>query len=168
MPSPRACSRPASAHIDLTGLGGIAHFASSLPKSAFARAVIYLAGPAMNFLLMYTCEALSASALRGGKPMLGFALYQLATINFYLGVFNLLPAFPLDGGHTLDAILGKIMGGIWAQRIVSVLGLGVALLVAYFAVRALPGGLFMLLVAFFILEANWTAFNQVGGFGGRR
>jgi len=42
------------------------------------------------------------------------------------------------------------------------------LLVAYFAVLSLPGGLFLLLIAFFILEANWSAFNQVGGFGGRR
>ncbi|MGX9080515.1 site-2 protease family protein, partial [Klebsiella pneumoniae] len=33
-------------HIELTGLGGIAHFERSLPKSAIARSIIYLAGPA--------------------------------------------------------------------------------------------------------------------------
>ena len=36
-------------HIELTGLGGIAHFERSLPRSALARSVIYLAGPAVNW-----------------------------------------------------------------------------------------------------------------------
>ncbi|MEQ1612578.1 MAG: site-2 protease family protein [Hyphomicrobiaceae bacterium] len=155
-------------HIDLTGLGGIAHFGSSLPKSTFARVVIYLAGPAANVALYYACGELAALAQSGNKAMLAFAMFQLAMINFYLAAFNLLPAFPLDGGHTLDAILGRLFGGIWAQRIVSTLGLVVSLLIAFFAVRSLPGGLFLLLIAFFILEANWSAFNQVGGFGGGR
>ena len=35
-------------HIELTGLGGVAHFERSLPQSAFTRSVIYLAGPAVN------------------------------------------------------------------------------------------------------------------------
>lgn len=155
-------------HIDLTGLGGIAHFGSSLPKSTFARAVIYLAGPAANIALMYAFDELAGLAQGGKKGMLALAMFQLSTINFYLAAFNLLPAYPLDGGHTLDAILGRLFGGIWAQRVVSALGLAVSVLVAYFAVRSLPGGLFMLMVAFFILEANWAAFNQVGGFGGGR
>ena len=38
-------------HIDLTGIGGVAHFERSLPASAFARSVIYLAGPAVNLAL---------------------------------------------------------------------------------------------------------------------
>lgn len=155
-------------HIDLTGLGGIAHFGSSLPKGVFARTMIYLAGPAANIALVYGCDALAVMAHAGNKTMLSLALYQLSSINYYLAAFNLLPAYPLDGGHTLDAILGKLFGGIWAQRIVSALGIACALLVAYFAVLSLPGGLFLLLIAFFILEANWSAFNQVGGFGGRR
>ncbi len=35
--------------------------------------------------------------------MLALAMGTLATINFYLMIFNLLPAYPLDGGHTLDS-----------------------------------------------------------------
>lgn len=155
-------------HIDLTGLGGIAHFGSSLPKSAFARAMIYLAGPTANIGLMHACGALAQLAQVNGKVMLAFALFQVSSINFYLAAFNLLPAYPLDGGHTLDAILGKLFGAIWAQRIVAVLGLAASLLVAWFSVRSLPGGLFMLFVAYLLLEQNWTAFMQVGGFGGRR
>jgi Zn-dependent protease len=154
-------------HIELTGLGGLVHFGSSLPKATLPRVIIYLAGPAANFALSFAFGALAGVANRNGYPMVGFPLSALAGINLYFAIFNLLPAFPLDGGHTLDALLGRLINPIWAQRIVSVLGLGVAALVSFYAVQSLPGGMFMLLVAFFLLEHNWSAFQQVGGFGGR-
>ena len=155
-------------HIDLTGLGGIAHFGSSLPRGVVPHVIIYLAGPAANIALYYAFKHLGLLSAGAAKPMLMLALFQLATINLYLAIFNLLPAYPLDGGHTLDAILGKFFGAIWAQRIVSVLGLGVAAVVSYFAIQSLPGSIFLLLIAFIIAEQNWSAFKQVGGFGGRR
>lgn len=155
-------------HIELTGLGGIAHFGSSLPRAVIPRVIIYLAGPAANIALYYALSELGGMAAGATKPMLTIALFQLAIINLYLAIFNLLPAYPLDGGHTLDAILGKFFGGIWAQRVVSALGLCVAALIAYFAIQSLPGSIFMLLIAFIIAEQNWSAFKQVGGFGGRR
>src|SRR5262249_44585299 len=40
-------------HIDLTGLGGIAHFERSLPRSTLARSVIFLAGPALQFRALH-------------------------------------------------------------------------------------------------------------------
>src|SRR5262249_43565206 len=49
-------------HIDLTGLGGIAHFERSLPRSALARSVIYLAGPAVNFGLWHGSGWLATQA----------------------------------------------------------------------------------------------------------
>lgn len=155
-------------HIDLTGLGGIAHFGSSLPKSAFARVCIYLAGPAVNVALVYLCEKLGILAGTSGKPLVAMVMLRLAGINYFLALFNLLPALPLDGGHALEAILGRVFGGIWGQRIVSALGIIVAALVAVYAVMSLPWGLFMLLIAFFLFETNIASFRQVGGFGGRR
>lgn len=154
-------------HIELTGLGGIAHFGSSLPRGVIPRVAIYLAGPAVNIALYYLFTQLVPMA-GAAKPMLALVLFQLAMINYFLAIFNLLPAYPLDGGHTLDAILGKPLGGIWAQRIVSALGIAVAVLVGLYAVQFLSGSIFMLLIAFIILEHNWAAFKQVGGFGGRR
>src|SRR5262245_64875187 len=46
-------------HIELTGLGGIAHFERSLPGSVLARTIIYLAGPAVNLGLWYGFDALA-------------------------------------------------------------------------------------------------------------
>ena len=107
-------------HIELTGLGGVANFERSLPTSAIARSIIYLAGPAANLFLWWAFDALAGLALAGGYRVLAVPLGVLASSNFVLLVFNLLPAYPLDGGHTLDAWIGAIAGSAWATRIVSV------------------------------------------------
>jgi Zn-dependent protease len=146
-------------HIDLTGIGGIAHFERSLPRSAFARSVIYLAGPAVNLVLWQGLQALALQSF-GGSPMLGIALLSLSSANYLLLVFNLLPAYPLDGGNTLDAWLGAVLGSIWATRIIATLGLVVAVGIAWLA---LPSNFFMLLIAFFLGQTNWEALQGVGG-----
>ena len=97
-------------HIELTGLGGIAHFERSLPRSAFARSVIYLAGPAVNLVLWLGLGLAGGRGAAVGQSMLALPLAVLASANFFLMIFNLLPAYPLDGGHTLDAWLGAILG----------------------------------------------------------
>src|SRR6476660_6595071 len=90
-------------HIELTGIGGIAHFERSLPRSALARSVISLAGPAVNLGLWYGLGWLAGQAMFTGAPMLALPLAVLAQANYFLLIFNMLPAYPLDGGHTLDA-----------------------------------------------------------------
>ena len=147
-------------NIDLTGLGGIAHFERSLPASAFARSVIYLAGPAVNLGLWLGLGALTDQAVGMGRPMLARPFAVLASLNFFLMCFNLLPAYPLDGGNTLDAWLGALFGPIWSVRIVAVLGLAVAVGVGLYA---LPSGIFMLFVALFLAQANWEALQSVRG-----
>ena len=147
-------------HIDLTGIGGVAHFERSLPASAFARTVIYLAGPAVNLGLWLGLGALAGEMIEGNNPMVALPLAVLASANYVLMIFNLLPAYPLDGGRTLDALLGRMLGPVWSVRIVATLGLIVAIAVALYA---LPTGIFMLLIAFFLAQANWEALQSVGG-----
>ena len=152
-------------HIELTGIGGIAHFERSLPRSAFARSVISLAGPAVNLALWLGLGWLAGEAAGSGNRMVSLPLAVLASANFFLMVFNLLPAYPLDGGHTLDAWLGALLGPVWSVRIVAGLGLVVAAGVALFA---LPTGFFLLIVALFLAQANWQALQSVGGTRWRR
>ncbi|MEZ5818534.1 MAG: site-2 protease family protein [Hyphomicrobiaceae bacterium] len=151
--------------IEIGGLGGVSRFSSSLPRSVVAQTVIYLAGPAANFLLWKGFGALTIEAWGIGKPMLGIALASLAGINYWLMIFNLLPAFPLDGGRTLEAWLNAIVGYAWAVRVVSVLGLLVTALVVW---MSLPTNIWLLLVAFALFQANWGALDSVGGLTGRR
>jgi Zn-dependent protease len=146
-------------HIDLTGLGGIAYFERSLPPSPIVRSVVYLAGPAVNFALWQGLSFLADMAADTGKIMLALPLAVLASGNFFLMCFNLLPAYPLDGGQTLDAWLNRLLGPVWSVRIVAGLGLIVAMGVAFYA---LPSAFFLMLVALFLAQANWQALQSVG------
>ncbi len=147
-------------HIELTGLGGIAHFERSLPRSVFARTVIYLAGPAVNLGLWQALGLLADQAVVTGKPMLSLPLAVLSWANFILMGFNLLPAYPLDGGRTLDAWLGAVLGPVWSVRIVAVLGIAIAI---GLVVLAFPSAIFLMFVALFLAITNWQALQSVGG-----
>lgn len=151
--------------IEIGGLGGVARFSSSLPRSVLAQTVIFLAGPFANLLLWQGFGALTTEAWAIGKPMLGLALATLAGINFWLMVFNLLPSYPLDGGRTLDAWLHPVLGPVWSVRIVAGLGLVVTALVVW---MALPTNFWLLIVAFVLFQTNWAALDSVGGLSGRR
>ncbi len=150
-------------HIELMGLGGIAHFERSLPASVIARTVIYLAGPAANLLLWLGFDALTVQGATAGKPMLALAMGTLATINFYLMIFNLLPAYPLDGGHTLDSWLGTILGHRWSVRIIGSLGILLAVLLG---IAALPTNFWILFLALVLFQTNWQMLQSVGGWRG--
>jgi Zn-dependent protease len=147
-------------HIELTGLGGIAHFERSLPRSILARTVIYLAGPAVNLGLWQGLGLLADQAVTTGKPMLSLPLAVLSWANFILMCFNLLPAYPLDGGLTLDAWLNAVLGPLWSVRIVAVLGIVIAI---GLAVLAFPSAIFLMFVALFLAITNWQALQSVGG-----
>jgi Zn-dependent protease len=146
-------------HIELTGLGGVAHFERSLPSSVLVRTVVYLAGPAVNLALWIVLDLLADAAAGSGSPMVALPVAVLSYANFLLMVFNLLPAYPLDGGHTLDAWLGAVLGPQWATRIVASLGLLVAACLVYLA---FPTAIFLMLVALFIALANWQALQSLG------
>ena len=151
--------------IELTGLGGVARFANSLPRSVLAKSVIYLAGPAANLLLWLGFEQIVYAVADLGKPMAFFTFSALAINNYWLLLFNLLPAFPLDGGRTLEAWLSTVLSAAWAIRIVAILGLVVALGCVGLAIQ---GTFWMLLLAFVLYQSNWTALQSVGGLRGGR
>jgi Zn-dependent protease len=149
-------------HIELTGLGGIAHFERSLPQSVLARTVIYLAGPAVNLALWYGFDALAQQALTAEALNLAYPLLRLSGFNFILMVFNLLPAYPLDGGWTLDSWLGRLLGPAWAVRIVASLGLIIA--AGLVVLWALPArDVFLGFVAIFLATWNWQHLQSIGG-----
>ena len=150
--------------IELTAIGGIAHFERSLPRSAFIQSAVLLAGPAVNLLLSYVLGSFASDAVAADRTALYLAVSALASANFWLACFNLLPAYPLDGGRTLDAWLGKLFGGTWSVKIVATLGL---IVVAYLGLTSLPDNFWRMFLAFFLFQANWIALQGVGGWKGR-
>ncbi|KIC51462.1 site-2 protease family protein [Tateyamaria sp. ANG-S1] len=91
--------------ITLFLFGGVAELARE-PTKARHEFWIAIAGPAMSIALALAFAVLAegAAAAFGVGPMSAL-LYYLALVNMVLAVFNLLPAFPLDGGRVLRAWL---------------------------------------------------------------
>jgi CBS domain-containing protein len=110
---------------------------------------VAIAGPIVSILLSLVFYLLSMLHLP--LPALAVTKY-LALINFVLALFNLIPAFPLDGGRIFRAILWWIKkDAAWATRIASRIGSGFGLLLIFFGIFALITGNFISGVWFVIL-----------------
>jgi Zn-dependent protease len=95
--------------ITLLPIGGLARL-ERFPEKPIEEIVIALAGPAVNvviatFLILVLGAALDITVLEAiENPEPGF-LARLAAVNIFLVLFNLIPAFPMDGGRVLRAVL---------------------------------------------------------------
>ena len=96
--------------ITLFMFGGVAELEEE-PETPRAELLMALAGPAMSIALAAVFAVLEAAAEPGSAALAGVFGY-LAVINLVLAVFNLLPAFPMDGGRALRAILWSRSGDI--------------------------------------------------------
>jgi Zn-dependent protease len=88
--------------ITLFLFGGVSQIAAE-PASAAAEFWIAIAGPAVSFVLALLFWQLRP-VVAGVAPLAALAKY-LALLNLILGLFNLLPGFPLDGGRILQAVV---------------------------------------------------------------
>ena len=138
----------------LLPIGGVARL-ERIPEQPRAEFVIALAGPAVTLLI-----ALGLVLLLGGLPhpdalqkdhgMRALA-GQLAYANLTLFVFNLLPAFPMDGGRILRAGLAALLGHERGTRIAARVGQGAAVLLGLAGTAT--GNVILVLVAVFVYLA---------------
>jgi stage IV sporulation protein FB len=99
--------------IVLFPIGGVAR-AEGIPENPRHEIVVAISGPAVNFVI---AGALFAGLALAGIPPHGDGyLVSLATVNLGLGLFNLIPAFPMDGGRILRGILHLRMPYLPATR----------------------------------------------------
>jgi Zn-dependent protease len=115
--------------ITLYPIGGVARL-ERMPRAAGAELAIALAGPAVNVAIagaLWLLGFVSGGALLSGAG-LGFLLSELLAINVILAVFNMLPAFPMDGGRVLRAVLSGWMGRARATSIAARIGRVMAVL----------------------------------------
>jgi Zn-dependent protease/CBS domain-containing protein len=154
--------------ITLFVFGGVAEMEEEpdSPKTEFLMAI---AGPVSSVLLATAVFVVYVIGQRVGwsRPFNG-VLWWIIRLNFILAAFNLLPAFPLDGGRVLRSILWAIKGNLrWATRIASQLGarFGLFLIVMgallFFISRDFVGGVWFALIGMFIRTASQMSYKQL-------
>lgn len=143
--------------IDLWLLGGVARMAG-YPKTAGAELRFAIAGPAVTLAIAAAFGALDA-ALPNSAPasLRGVVEYQ-TFVNLAILVFNLLPAFPLDGGRVARALIWARTGNITrATEIAATIGRGFGYVMIALGVLAAAGGAFgglwLAAVGFFVIVA---------------
>jgi Zn-dependent protease len=132
-----------TAHITLYPFGGVAAI-RGMPRTAQQELVIAIAGPAVNVAIAATT---GAGAWLTGSTIIA----SIAVMNLILAGFNLIPAFPMDGGRVLRALLTKRLGWIPATEIA--IRVGTAFAWGFLALGVIGTNLSLLLVGAFLLVA---------------
>jgi Zn-dependent protease len=143
--------------ITLYPIGGVARL-ERLPDKPIEELWVALMGPAVNVVIAALLFAYLS--LTGGLvPMTdltvasGSFLARLMAVNVSLVLFNLIPAFPMDGGRVLRALLAMRLDYVRATQIAANIGQGLAFLLGLFGLFNNP---FLLFIAFFV----WIGASQ--------
>jgi len=144
--------------ITLLPIGGVASM-SSMPEKPSQEFFISIAGPLFNLLVVAVFYLPIKSLL--GSEVLFYRPFSTATwpltlsylywINLILAVFNLIPAFPMDGGRILRALLAQRLGYQKATKIAVNLGHLFALIFGYFGIVGF--NIILIVIAIFIYMA---------------
>jgi Zn-dependent protease/CBS domain-containing protein len=151
--------------ITLFIFGGVAEL-SQEPPSAKAEFFVAIAGPLVSVLVGITCFVAAMTFDASPTPIVG-VLWYLGIINGVLVVFNMIPAFPLDGGRVLRSILWHVRGSLrWSTRITSTIGSGFGLVlivlgVVNFVGGNFVGGMWQFLIGMFLRGAAQMSYQQV-------
>jgi len=153
--------------ITLFIFGGVAEMGGE-PPSARDEFLIAAAGPLSSFVVAALFYGLGRFGTAVQWPQaIGGVLHYLGMINLVLAIFNLIPAFPLDGGRMLRALLWRWKKDLrLATRTASQIGVGFAYFLIFIAVlRVLGGnfigGMWMFLIGLFLLNAARMSYQQL-------
>ncbi len=141
--------------ITLLPIGGVAQL-ERLPTDPRQEIAVALAGPLVNVVIFVVIALLGGVApgmaeLETLDGSITDFTTQLAAVNLFLAVFNLIPAFPMDGGRVLRALLAIWMDRARATQVAA--GLGQAVAVAFALFGLLSGNLILMLIALFVFAA---------------
>ena len=143
--------------ITLYPIGGVARL-ERMPEKPIEELWVALMGPAVNVviaagLFAYLFLTQSLVPLNELTVASGSFLERLMTVNISLVLFNLIPAFPMDGGRVLRAVLAMRMEYVRATQIAAGIGQGMAFLLGFIGLFSNP---FLLFIAFFV----WIGASQ--------
>jgi stage IV sporulation protein FB len=150
--------------ITLLPIGGLARL-SRLPEKPAEEIVIAIAGPAVNVVIaavlvvIFGARFEPVSMTEIENPTYGF-LTRLAVVNIFLVLFNLIPAFPMDGGRVLRALLAVRLGRRKATELAA--AIGQALAFGFGFLGLIGGNVILVFIAIFVYLAAAAEAGQVG------
>jgi len=154
----------ATPDITLLPIGGLARL-SRLPEKPSEEVVIAIAGPAVNvaiaavLVVVFGAQFDPVSMAEIENPAYGF-LTRLAVVNIFLVLFNLIPAFPMDGGRVLRALLSVRLGRRKATDLAARIGQGLAFGFGFLGL--IGGNVILVFIAIFVYLAAAAEAGQVG------
>jgi len=137
--------------ITLYPIGGVARL-ERMPEKPIEELWVALAGPAVNVVLAavlfgYLIFTRTFVPMGSLSITTGPFIERLMMVNLWLVLFNLIPAFPMDGGRVLRALLGLRMEYVRATQIAASIGQGIAFLFGFIGLFSNP---FLVFIAFFV------------------
>jgi len=152
--------------ITLFIFGGVAELTKE-PPSPKAEFFVAIAGPIVSIIIAAVCFAVTWFNQSLLPATVVLVIAYLALINAVVVAFNLIPAFPLDGGRILRSILWYLKGNLrWATRISSAMGSAFGLFLIILALinllaGALLAALWQFLIGMFLRNAAQMSYQQV-------
>ncbi|ETX16617.1 protease [Roseivivax halodurans JCM 10272] len=148
--------------ITLLPIGGLARL-ERMPEKPWQEIKVALAGPAVNvviagLLILFGARLDMAALTAVDGTAAGFA-GRLAAVNIWLVVFNLIPAFPMDGGRVLRAGLALFMGRVKATKRAALVGQVIAFGLGFLGLFS--GNILLVLVATFVFLAASAENSEV-------
>ena len=154
-------------YVTLLPIGGVAQL-ERIPEEPWQEFLIAIAGPLVNVfitvvLLVGFGAALQPSAATAVDNMAIPLVNRLAAVNLFLAVFNMIPAFPMDGGRVLRALLASRFGYVRATEIAASIGQFVAFALGFIGLMYNP---ILIFIAIFVYlaassEAHMVALRAV-------
>jgi Zn-dependent protease/CBS domain-containing protein len=138
----------------LLPIGGVARL-ERIPEKPSEEFLIAIAGPAVNvviaaLLVLLAGANLSADHLAALQSADVGMIDRLAAVNLFLALFNLIPAFPMDGGRVLRALLAARLGYVRATEIAAMIGQWVAFALGFLGLFGNP---LLIFIAIFVYLA---------------
>jgi stage IV sporulation protein FB len=140
--------------VTLLPIGGVARL-ERIPEEPRQEFLIAIAGPAVNVVIGFALILLAGAHLDPADLAVDSArismIDRLANVNLFLAVFNMIPAFPMDGGRVLRALLATRMGFTHATEVAASVGQATAFVLGFAGL--LMGNPILIFIAIFVYLA---------------
>jgi stage IV sporulation protein FB len=144
----------ATPDVTLLPIGGVARL-ERIPEEPYQEFLVAIAGPLVNVAIAAVLIVIAGAGVNAGdlfaveSPNTSM-IDRLAAVNLFLAVFNMIPAFPMDGGRVLRAALATRLGFVRATEIAAFIGQGVAFALGFVGLFTNP---MLIFIAIFVYLA---------------